>query len=126
MLTEIVAVRQTEGEPRKRWWNDADFDLFTWHRDDGSLCRFELSYDKQTGEHALRWDARDGLNAYSVDDGDITGRHKMSAVLREESSDVAQRVGEAFRKAAVNVEPAIVAIVCARLGLPPVRDRLGD
>lgn len=121
MLTEITAVRQTEGEPHKRWWNDANFDLFTWHRADGSVCRFELCYDKQIAERALRWDARDGLNTFSVDDGDVTGRHKMTSVLHRETQHAPADVGRRFCAAAANVEPAILAFVCARLGLPPVR-----
>ena len=42
MLNEIKAVKQKKGEPHKRWFNDADFDLFTWHRRDGSVRFAEL------------------------------------------------------------------------------------
>ena len=121
MLIEIKAVRQTEGQPRKRWFNDADFDLFTWHRSDGSVCRFELCYDKHLGEHTVRWDAREGVETYSVDDGEVTGRHKMAPLTMPSDAAIDERVTNGFRRAARDIDPAIVAVVCARLGLPPVQ-----
>lgn len=122
---EITAVRQSDGQPRKRWFNDADFDLFTWHRSDGSVCRFELCYDKHLGEHAVRWDAREGVETYSVDDGEVTGRHKMAPLSFPEDSPIDARVTSRFRDAARQLDPAIVAVVCARLGLPPVQRAQG-
>ena len=125
MLIEIKAVRQSAGQPRKRWFNDADFDLFTWHRTDGSVCRFELCYDKHLGEHTVRWDAREGVETYSVDDGEVTGRHKMAPLTIADDSPLDPTVTDRFRAAARELDPAIVAVVCARLGLPPVQDAAG-
>ena len=121
MLIEIKAVRQTKGLPHKRWFNDADFDLFTWHRRDGSVCRFELCYDKHLGEHTVRWDAREGVETFSVDDGEVTGRYKMAPLVQASDSPVEQHMTTRFRDAARELDPAIVAVVCARLGLPPVQ-----
>jgi len=121
MLIEIKAVRQLEGQPHKRWFNDAEFDLFTWHRSDGSVCRFELCFDKHLGERTVRWDAREGVETFNVDDGDVTGRYKMAPLVTTDGSPIEARIIDRFRNAARDVDPAIVAVVCSRLGLPPVQ-----
>ena len=124
MLTEIKTLQQRETALRKRWFNDANFDLFVWHRADGSVCRFELCYDKQYVERAIRWDARQGIQCFEVDSGESGLHYKMAPLMRvrrSEGGTACEDVAAGFRDAARGLDPAIVAIVCARLGAPAVR-----
>ncbi|MDH3645326.1 MAG: hypothetical protein OER80_01000 [Gammaproteobacteria bacterium] len=82
MLREIKAVHQSETDRKKRWFSDLDFDLIVWQKRNGTVSRFELSFDKGMDEHALTWKEGSGLKHYCVDDGENRPmRHKMSPLL---------------------------------------------
>ena len=46
MLTEATNVEQIEGEPRRRWFQDVEWDLFVWEDNPGNIVGFQLCYDK--------------------------------------------------------------------------------
>jgi hypothetical protein len=60
MLREIKQVRQTPGQPFRRWFNDELLDLFVWHDEVGRINGFQLCFDKDTAERALTYSERDG------------------------------------------------------------------
>ena len=60
MLREIEKINQPPGEERQRWFTDEFFDLFTWHAGD-EIVRFQLTYAKGVGEHALTWERDSGF-----------------------------------------------------------------
>ena len=81
MLKENISVRQITGEPRRRWFENRDFDLIIWFDDSEAIIGFELCYHKLTDEHALRWDRESGYQHYRIDDGEGGVRkHKASPV----------------------------------------------
>ncbi len=69
MLREIP-VSPTENEPAKRWFTDANTDLFVWVDDDGQIEKFQICYNKGKDEHALSWNREQGFSHHAVDDGE--------------------------------------------------------
>lgn len=103
MLTEITGVKQHPGEPRRRWFSDADLDLYVWYDDDGAVARFQLCFDKGRNEQALTWQREHGLAQHAVDDGEGgVYRMKASPVLTggtvTETAEVRRRFVDAGQK----------------------------
>lgn len=70
VLREISNVRQIEGEPRRRWFSNANFDLYVWQSADGEISAFQLAYDKQDDERIVSWQRDRGLTHAAVDGGE--------------------------------------------------------
>jgi hypothetical protein len=82
MLKEVKNVRQTEGEPRRRWFDDEYFDLIVWFDKDDSIWGFQLCYDREHKPRALTWTKRYGYKHAGIDDGEHSwGGSKSSPVL---------------------------------------------
>lgn len=64
MLREIGYIKQTHGQPFRRWFNDELLDLFVWQEEGGRITGFQLCFDKQTHERALTYSEADG---YALD-----------------------------------------------------------
>ncbi|HJR08884.1 MAG TPA: hypothetical protein VJ842_16620 [Pyrinomonadaceae bacterium] len=64
MLREIGYIKQTDGQPFRRWFNDELLDLFVWQEECGRITAFQLCFDKDTDERALTYSEADG---YSLD-----------------------------------------------------------
>lgn len=89
MLREIQPVRQHPGEPPRRWFNSADFDLILWLPAlTAPACEavaFQLCYDKRHTEHALHWQAPGTCKHFQVEDGEQGNRsssHKSAPLLQ--------------------------------------------
>ena len=81
MLREISSVRQIQGEPRRRWFTDAHFDLVIWS-EERHIVGFQLCYDKTRGERAVTWKEASGFTHNAVDSGeDRPGRYKAAPIL---------------------------------------------
>ena len=82
MLAEIKNVRQTEGEPSRRWFTDEHFDLVVWQSPDERIVAFQLCYNKGSEEKALTWRQETGFTHQDVDDGEgRDGQYKMMPIL---------------------------------------------
>ena len=82
MLREIANVRQVEGEPRRRWFQDEQLDLVVWEDPVQGVIGFQLAYDKQRDEHALTWMGGLGFSHERVDNGEgRPGRYKGTPIL---------------------------------------------
>lgn len=64
MLREIGYIKQTSGQPFRRWFNDELLDLFVWQEEGGRITGFQLCFDKETDERALTYSEAGG---YSLD-----------------------------------------------------------
>jgi hypothetical protein len=64
VLREIGYIKQTSGQPFRRWFNDELLDLFVWEEEGGRITGFQLCFDKDTDERALTYSETDG---YSLD-----------------------------------------------------------
>jgi len=82
MLKEAKNVRQIEGEPRRRWFDDEYFDLIVWFEKNDSIWGFQLCYDREYKPRALTWTKKDGYKHTGIDDGEGSGgMMKESPVL---------------------------------------------
>ena len=85
LLYELKNTRQIAGENNRRWFTSLDMDLIIWYDSTNIPVNFELCYNKQTAEHALRW-TPSGIEHHSVDSGENSpGKYKATPVLRENS-----------------------------------------
>jgi hypothetical protein len=121
LLHEITSVAQLPSQPRRRWFQDEDFDLFVWQAEDGRLVRFQLAYDRRSAERVLTWDQERGYGHHAVDDGEGRGamQPKASPVLVADGVFDAQAVADRFRAHSGGIDPAVVAFVEARLRACP-------
>jgi hypothetical protein len=82
MLTELVGVRQIEGDYRRRWFQSADEDLIVWISDAGGPVGFQFCYDKAGAEKALTYLEGSGYSCMRVDVGEnVQFAYKRSPVL---------------------------------------------
>ena len=100
MLNEAENPGQVPGEPRRRWFEDAQNDLIVWQDAGGGISGFQLCYGKGRGEHALTWRRAARFVHEHVDDGE--GRP-----FRYRSTPILSLVGQ-FDPTAAVVEFQIV------------------
>jgi len=115
MLFEIKNPRQIEGEGRRRWFADSYFDLIVWYGRAGDLEGFQLCYDKGRDERALTWREDQGYAHERVDDGEVTGRAKMTPVLVPDGAFAHSAIAERFRTESAKIDPEIAGFVYDRL-----------
>jgi hypothetical protein len=116
MLNEIANTRQIPGEGRRRWFSDRYFDLIVWYdREGAAVAGFQLCYDKEREERALTWRRDTGYDHKRVDDGDITGRIKMTPVLIPDGIFDYKAIAERFHRESETIDPQIRELVYTRL-----------
>ncbi|HSO19827.1 MAG TPA: hypothetical protein VLT88_10235 [Desulfosarcina sp.] len=118
MLKEIENVRQIDGEPRRRWFHDDDFDLIVWlGPDDGMKIRdriigFQLCYNKSETPRALTWYARSGYAHCRVDDGESKpGKYKAAPILLQNGPFTQNGIAGRFMDASRKIDTEIAAFV---------------
>ena len=126
-LTEISAVRQIPGEPRRRWFRTDDLDLIVWCDEAGAPTSFQLCYDKLRSERALTWTPERGFLHTAVDDGEGVGvGYKGTPILVAGGRFDANRVGDRFAAASAHLPREIVAFVANKLKQHPSYVRRED
>src|SRR5687768_13203886 len=115
MLREIPEVEQVPGEPRRRWFASAYFDLVVWSDDAGRTVGFHLYYDRGNDERVCIWDADDGSGGRArhraVDSGDQPGRMKMTPLITHAVAPDVPNLAERFRRESANLDAAVAATV---------------
>jgi len=115
MLREIRTKRQDAEGLSRRWFQDADMDLFVWCAAKLELRRFELSYDKPEAEKVLTWSSDRGFKHTEIDDGGRPGRHPASPLLVRESQCDAARLLSEFERSADDIDPTVIRFVSEKL-----------
>lgn len=116
MLVEMAKVSQVPGEPRRRWFSSAAFDLIVWHDPAGAVIGFQLCYDREKDEKVLTWKAPDAYSHMAVDDGEgQAGRHKSSPILVPGGAFAAEPLTTDFRREAAQVPYELVELVLDKL-----------
>jgi hypothetical protein len=115
MLSEIRNARQVDGEGRRRWFTDDDFDLIVWYADCGDLVGFQLCYDKEDSERAFTWTREHGYQHNRVDPGEVAGRSKMTPLIIADGAFDAGPVVTTFRRQCGGLEPALSSFVIEKL-----------
>lgn len=122
MLREISSIRQSRNHRKKRWFTDADMDLFIWFSQQAPV-RFQLSYNKRGQEHAITWDIEAGFCHNSVDTGEqfLHFKYKMTPILEADGDFNAATVARDFLRASDNIEESLADFIYARLLEYPCR-----
>lgn len=116
MLRESPQVGQIEGEPRRRWFFDDEFDLIVWCDPGGRPVEFQLCYDKAGCERALTWRQRYGLTHGRVDTGDDRpGQYKLAPVIQPDHRPPPADLHARFLNASAGIESAVRYFVLERL-----------
>lgn len=116
MLKEAKNVRQIEGEPRRRWFDDEYFDLIVWFDKDDSIWGFQLCYDREYKPRALTWTKAYGYKHTGIDNGEhIWGTSKNAPVLVEDGLFDSGAIGKKFAAAAAELPPQINLFVTKKV-----------
>jgi hypothetical protein len=116
MLYEIPHTRQIPGEPHRRWFTDAFFDLIVWRSASQAILGFQLAYDKRRSHRVLTWRQGVGYAHNKVDDGENRpGKPKASPILLPDGTFDPQGIGEAFAHASAHVDPHIAQFVMQKI-----------
>jgi len=100
----------------KRWFSDANHDLFVWLNADGQIMSFQFSYDKSLNEHLLGWSEVHGYSHNRIDDGEDVYLHiKMSPIMVPNGTVDSTKVAEAFRRVSKLLEPELVEFIYRKL-----------
>lgn len=100
----------------KRWFSDANHDLFVWLNADGQVMAFQFSYDKTGNEHLLSWNKSYGYSHDRIDDGEDVHMHiKMSPIMVPNGTVNCAQVAETFRSVSELLEPELVEFIYRKL-----------
>ena len=120
MLHEVKDVSQHSGEPFRRWFCDAVFDLIVWCAPDQSICGFQLCYREREGQKALTWFQGKGFTHLSVEDGEGRPlRAKMAPILVPDGTFNKERVLNSLERESKNIDPRVAKVVIAEIGKYP-------
>ena len=109
-LREIRKVMRRPGEPRLRWFHCNEADLFVWSRG-GAIHAFEFCYDKERGEHALRWRSGSGFSQFGVDAGEDKPTRKRSPIAVADGKFDLAEIAQRFQSLARGVDRRIYGSV---------------
>jgi hypothetical protein len=118
MLTEIVNLSDTSPGLRRRWFTDADMDLYVWYDRHNQPVEFQLCYDKRSEERALAWDSETGLSHHHVDTGEARPDNaKQTALMLENTSPDINRAKALFSQSGQTLDHNLFEFILARLTL---------
>ena len=120
MLHEMKDVSQHPGEPRRRWFCDAVFDLIVWYTPEQSITGFQLCYLRGEDRKALTWFKGKGFTHQGVDDGEgRTLRAKMAPVLVPDGTFEKDRVLGSFERESKEIDPQVAKAVSEAIAKYP-------
>jgi hypothetical protein len=115
VLRELANVKQVAGEPKRRWFFCHEIDLVVWEDNGGSVCDFQLAYDKHRNEHSLSWNRERGFAHYAVDDGEPFAGVNDTPFLYADGPFKRDHVLEQFLALAAEIPPNITAFIAGKL-----------
>ena len=116
MLREEKNIRQTPGEPARRWWADEYFDLIVWLEPGGAVWGFQLCYDRGYAPRALTWIKGKGYTHDGIDDGEGNGgESKGSPILVKDGFFDVKSVGARLAAAAGELPREISAVILEKV-----------
>lgn len=124
MLKEYQGVKQIEGEARRRWFNDAYFDLIVWLDEQEQIVGFQLCYDIARRHRALTWRKERGFTHHRVDDGEHRpGKFKATPILVADGLFDAECVAERFQQAARQLDLDLTEFIYKKILAYPLANQ---
>jgi len=114
MFSEIATQRTHSQGYRRRWFQSASMDLYTWHVESGVIAGFQLAYDRLSNQRAITWVRDRGFFHARIDEGD-PGFVAQTPVLVADGPFDAFRVHADFVAQAVQIDPDIAQFVARKL-----------
>ncbi len=115
MLREIPAGRRDLAGLTRRWYTDADFDLYVFTDAAGGLVELQLCYDKCGTERMLAWHRDRGYAHGRIDDGqDRPGRARTPIIAAAGRCD-SGRLAREFVRASLALDDALFDAVYRKL-----------
>lgn len=105
MLQEIASTHRANHRKPKRWFTDANMDLFVWFEEQRPVC-FQLSYKQQQQEHSISWHINAGLSHTLIN-------HQTSYPANDDFNP--SHIARDFLRASNNIETALADFIFARL-----------
>ena len=117
MLREVKEVSQHPGQPFRRWFQDAVFDLIVWYAPDRSISGFQLCYWRGENQKALTWFKDKGFTHQSIEDGESRPfRAKMAPVLLADGTFDKDRILASFERESRQIDPKVALAVIVAIG----------
>lgn len=116
MLTEIRNINQYDPDRQRRWFQNAFFDLYIWSSHAGELLGFQLCYEKDGDQRALRYSSESGYQHEGVDQPEDKPGRSMSAIFVANGALDANALGARFAQDAIEIPARIRDFVVERLG----------
>ena len=114
MLKELPA-SQLAGEPRRRWFADHRFDLIVWFTDSGSICSFQLCYDRRRKQWALTWREEGGFSHQRIDEGEANPTKNQTPILVDDGRFPRDDIVPLLVNEAIEVDAGIIAFVLDKI-----------
>ena len=116
MLKEILDVRQVSGDASRRVYSSAELDLTVWFDDRDGIIGFELCYDKEKNERAVRWSREQGFLHQKVDDGENRpGRYKATPILVPDGAFPVIKISRLFQDNSRDMDRSLADFVYRKL-----------
>lgn len=121
MLKEVLDARQVAGDARRRVFFSEKLDLTVWLDDRDGIVGFELCYDKEKNERAVRWSREKGFLHQKVDDGENRpGRYKATPILVPDGAFPVKKISRLFQDNSRDIDRTIANFVYRKLLEYPV------
>lgn len=123
MLQEINNIQQDTQDKFRRWFTDNNMDLFVWFSQNAPVC-FQLSYNKQSDEKSICWDAETRFQHYVIDTGETEPMNykETPMCLFDDEFDL-YSVAPEFLRRSEHIEPSLADFIYARIMEYPHHDR---
>ncbi|NOZ11566.1 MAG: hypothetical protein GXP09_11060 [Gammaproteobacteria bacterium] len=115
MLTEIPSTINHSESSRRRWFSNANMDLFLWQGKADEVLGFQFCYDKNHQERMFSWFTDTGYQHCHIDDGEASPKRNMSPILLANANPYDQDLVSRFCANAVNIDPRIASCVAQHL-----------
>ena len=115
MLRELPA-SQVPDEPRRRWFTDEYFDLIVWFTADGTICSFQLCYDRRHNERSLTWTKDGGFSHHRIDDGEVNPAKTQAPILVADGAFPRDEVVQLLVNEAEEIDASIAEFVVGKIG----------
>jgi len=113
MLREISSTRQNNSSKLKRWFTDANMDLFVWFKDQVPVC-FQFSYNDTAQEHAISWHINHGFDHHLIRNKNYRTQYRLPASTST-TGFIPARAAHFFVQASEHIETSLADFIFARL-----------